>query len=98
MATRSDAELAERLGPVLSTLENEQREGVWREAEALGIDDRPTVEAMFHLHVAAMRGIAIALNVSGNEAVAEASMRLLRRHKRRLTGELLTWSGADPDA
>jgi hypothetical protein len=89
MASRSDVELAERLAPVIAALESFQRENVWEAARALGIQDRETVVAMVQLHVAAMRGIAIELNVQGDELAAEVCMRLLNRYKRFLTDDLL---------
>lgn len=90
MASRSELELSERLAPVIASLESFQRESVWETARDLGIKDRDTVVTMVRLHVAAMRGIAIELNVLGNEKVAEDCMALLNRYKRFLTGELLT--------
>ena len=90
MASRSELELAERLAPVIASLEAYQRESVWETARDLGIKDRDTVVTMVRLHVAAMRGIAIELNVLGNEKVAEDCMDLLNHYKRFLTGELLT--------
>ena len=89
MASRSDPELSDRLVPVVASLEQFQREGVWELAQELGIKHRDTVLAMVRLHVAAMRGIAIELNLTGDAKAAEESMRLLNHYKRRLTGELL---------
>jgi len=95
MASRSELELAERLAPVIASLESFQRESVWETARDLGVKDRETVVTMVRLHVAAMRGIAIELNVLGNEQVAEDCMALLNRYKRFLTSELLTKPGLE---
>jgi AcrR family transcriptional regulator len=89
MASRADAALAARLPAVVEAFESQQREDVWRLAQGLGITDRDQIEAMVRLHRAAMRGLAIELNLQGNPEAAEASMRLLGRYKRHLTGELL---------
>lgn len=96
MASRSDPLLAERLAPVIANLEVSQRENVWQTASELGIRDREKVLTMVRLHVAAMRGIAIELNLSGNLAEAEASMRLLSDYKRKLTEELLAAAQTAP--
>jgi AcrR family transcriptional regulator len=90
MATRADATLAERLPAVVQALEARQRQGVWRMAERLGVTDRKTVEAMVRLHRAALRGLAIELNLTGDREEVEASVRLLEHYKRVITGELLT--------
>jgi hypothetical protein len=101
MATRADKALAERLPTVVQAFENKQRTDVWRMAQAIGLTDEATVEAMVRLHRAAMRGLAIELNLTGNTAQVEASMRLLEHYKRVLTGELITRSTGkslvDPD-
>lgn len=89
MASRSDAHLALRLAPVVKRLEDDQRDGVWRLAESIGIRDRDTVQAMVRLHIAAMRGLALERNLTGNEPDAEAGIALLHRHKRGALGELL---------
>lgn len=90
MAARADAALAERLSKVVETFENQQREDVWRMAESLGITDQAAVEAMIRLHRAAMRGLAIELNLQKNRAAVDASVDILESYKRFLTGKLLT--------
>jgi AcrR family transcriptional regulator len=90
MGSRSDQELATRLPAVMQSLETYQREGVWEQAQSVGIRDRETVEAMEILHKAAMRGLAIDLMFSGDSKRAEAAMKLLSRYKHLLTGELVT--------
>ncbi|WP_374469618.1 TetR/AcrR family transcriptional regulator [Phenylobacterium sp.] len=90
MATRADSALAERLPAVVTAFEARQREDVWRLAQRIGIRDREQVDTMVRLHRAAMRGLAIELSLTGDRAAAEASMRLLERYKRMLTGELVT--------
>lgn len=94
MATKADAALAERLPQVVQAFEDKQISDVWRMAQGLGIHDRPTVEAMIRLHRAAVRGLAIELNLKDNREQVEASMRLLEHYKRIVTGEMVT---ASPD-
>ena len=92
MATRADAALAERLPEVVQAFEGKQQADSWRMAQAAGVSDRPTVEAMVRLHRAALRGLAIELNLAHNPQEVEASIRLLEHYKRSLTGELVTAS------
>lgn len=89
MGSRSDAELGERFPAVNEALEKYQREGVWEQAQSIGITDRAQVEAMSWLHNAAMRGLAMELMFSKDIRRANASMKLLRRYKGWLTGELV---------
>jgi len=90
MGSRSDPELGERFPAVIESLEKYQREGVWEQAQSVGITDKATVEAMVHLHNAAMRGLALELMFSRDQKKADSAMALLRRYKRQLTGELMT--------
>lgn len=90
MGSRSDKELRARLPAVIAALETYQREGVWEQAQSVGITDKETVEAMEHLHKAAMRGLALDLMFSRDEKKAAAAMRLLVRYKHELTGSLVT--------
>ena len=55
-----------------------------------GIHDRTQIEAMTWLHNAAMRGLAMELMFSKDTRKANAAMKLLRRYKAWLTGELVT--------
>jgi AcrR family transcriptional regulator len=90
MATRADKALAERLPAVVQAFETKQKTDVWRMAQDLGIHDEATVEAMIRLHRAAVRGLAIEMNLTNNRAQVEESMRLLEHYKRLVTGELIT--------
>jgi AcrR family transcriptional regulator len=90
MGSRSDRELGERFPAVIESLEKYQREGVWEQAQSVGITDKAQIEAMVHLHTAAMRGLALELMFSGDQKKAGAAMELLRRYKHKLTGELVT--------
>lgn len=90
MGSRSDAELGARFPAVIEALEKYQREGVWEQAQSAGITDRTQIEAMTWLHNAAMRGLALELMFSKDVRKANAAMKLLRRYKAWLTGELVT--------
>jgi AcrR family transcriptional regulator len=92
MGSRSDKELGERFPAVIASLEKYQREGVWEQAQSAGITDKATIEAMVHLHNAAMRGLALELMFSRDEKKATSAMKLLVRYKRKLTGDLVTKS------
>jgi AcrR family transcriptional regulator len=90
IGSRSDPEMAERFPAVIEALEKYQREEVWEQAQSVGIADKATIEAMVHLHTAAMRGLALELMFSGDQKRAAAAMKLLVRYKRELTGSLVT--------
>jgi AcrR family transcriptional regulator len=89
MGSRSDKELGARFPAVIAALETYQREGVWEQAQSIGITDKASVEAMTYLHNAAMRGLVLELMFSGNAKKAASAMKLLRRYKDALTGELV---------
>lgn len=90
MGSRSDPELGARFPAVIEALEKHQREGVWEQAQSVGITDKKQIEAMTWLHNAAMRGLAMELMFSKDLAKATAAMKLLKRYKMWLTGQLVT--------
>ena len=89
MGSRSDPELGARFPAVIAALEKHQREGVWEQAQSVGITDKEQIEAMTWLHNAAMRGLAIELMFSKDLPKATAAMKLLKRYKMWLTGQLV---------
>lgn len=89
MGSRSDPELGARFPAVNEALEKYQREGVWEQAQSIGITDKAQVEAMAWLHNAAMRGLAMELMFSKDIRRANSAMKLLKRYKGWLTGELV---------
>ncbi len=90
MGSRSDPDLGARFPAVIEALEKSQREGVWEQAQSVGITDKTQIEAMTWLHNAAMRGLAMELMFSKNIRKANMAMKLLRRYKTQLTGDLVT--------
>jgi AcrR family transcriptional regulator len=90
MGSRSDPELGARFPAVIEALEKYQREGVWEQAQNVGITDRGQIEAMTWLHNAAMRGLAMELMFTRDTGKASQAMKLLQRYKNWLTGELVT--------
>jgi len=89
MGSRSDPELGARFPAVNEALEKYQREGVWEQAQSVGITDKAQIEAMTWLHNAAMRGLAMELMFSKDIRRANSAMKLLKRYKGWLTGELV---------
>jgi len=89
MGSRSDPDLGARFPAVIAALEKRQREGVWEQAQSIGITDRSQIEAMTWLHNAAMRGLAMELMFSRDVPRTNAAMKLLRRYKSLLTAELV---------
>lgn len=88
MGSRSDPELAARFPAVNAALEKYQREGVWEQAQSAGITDKAAIEAMVHLHNAAMRGLVLDLMFSGDGKRAETAMKMLVRYKKQLANDL----------
>jgi AcrR family transcriptional regulator len=86
---RGDPDLAAKLTPVLQDYDDRQRQAVWEQAQSAGIIDRASIEAMCHLHIAAMRGLALGLPFSRSSTREQASVGLLQRYKRKLTSDLL---------
>jgi AcrR family transcriptional regulator len=89
MGSRSDPELAVRFPAVNEALEKYQREGVWEQAQSVGIKDKAAIEAMVHLHNAAMRGLVLDLMFSKDRKRADAAMKMLVRYKKQLTADLI---------
>lgn len=89
MGSRSDKELGERFPAVIASLESYQLEGVWEQAQSVGIVDKEPIVAMVRLHNAAMRGLTLDLMFSKDGARAQAAMELLAKYKCDLTGELV---------
>jgi hypothetical protein len=94
MGSRSDPELGERFPAVIEALEKYQRDGVWGQAQSIGITDKAQIEAMTWLHNAAMRGLAMELMFSRDTARAGAAMKLLTRYKGWLTDDLVAPNAA----
>jgi AcrR family transcriptional regulator len=92
-AARSDKELGTRIAPVLEGLEKASAEAVWEQAQSAGITDKASIDAMTHLHIAAMRGLALTAPFLRGQARNEASVELLRRYKHELTNDLLGRKG-----
>ncbi len=90
MGSRSDPELGARFPAVIEALEKHQREGVLEQAQSIGITNKEQIEAMTWLHNAAMRGLAMELMFSKDLAKASQAMKLLKRYKMWLTGQLVT--------
>ena len=92
LAGRDASELDESgvAAAVIESLERYQREGVWEQAQSVGITDKAEIEAMTYLHNASMRGLAIELMFSKDTKKAGAAMKLLKRYKSWLTGQLVT--------
>ncbi|MBI1358674.1 MAG: TetR family transcriptional regulator [Alphaproteobacteria bacterium] len=88
MGSRSDPELGARFPAVHEALERYQREGVWETAKEAGITDKASIEAMIHLHNAAMRGLVLDLMYSKDRKRTDSAMKLLLRYKKQLAADL----------
>ena len=81
IAARSDRALAERLPGIIQAIEERRHDNVWLVAEEAAITDRVEVDAMVTLHMAAMRGLAIELMFTQDQAVVDKAYELLKRYK-----------------
>jgi AcrR family transcriptional regulator len=78
LATRSDAELAARFGPLYERIKNRSLVQMERLMATAGVaGDRKTVEAVTRLHVAALRGLAIEWTMERNPKRLEDAIALL---------------------
>jgi AcrR family transcriptional regulator len=89
MASRSDKDLSARFPAVNEALETYQSQGVWEQAQSVGIHDREAIQSMIWLHNAAMRGLVLDYMFSKKIERAEAAMKLLQQYKRVLTADLV---------
>ena len=93
IAARSDPALAERLPDIIQAIEERRHDNVWEVAEEAGIEDRDQVDAMVTLHMAAMRGLAIELMFTQDQAMVDRAYALLKRYKTGLMEALIAEAG-----
>ena len=93
IAARSDRALAERLPDIIQAIEERRHDNVWEVAEEAGIEDRDQVDAMVTLHMAAMRGLAIELMFTQDQAMVDRAYALLKRYKTGLMEALIAETG-----
>ena len=94
VAARSDRALAQRLAPVAELIDRETYNLVWAVAEEAGITDRPAVEDMVHLHLAAMRGLTVELMYGRKLDDTAAAIALLKRYKAFLMDQIAPRAGS----
>jgi len=95
IAARSDPALAERLPEIIQAIEERRHDNVWAVAEEAGIVDREQVDAMVTLHMAAMRGLAIELMFTQDQAMVDRAYALLKRYKTGLMEALIAEAGGE---
>lgn len=95
IAARSDRALAERLPDIIQAIEERRHDNVWEVAEEAGIEDRDQVDAMVTLHMAAMRGLAIELMFTQDQAMVDRAYALLKRYKTGLMEALIAEAGKE---
>ena len=89
MAARSDKVLAAKLPDMFNSIEQNRRQRMWELAQVIGIEDREAIDAMVGLHMAAMRGLAMELLVTGDRDQVERSFDLLKAYKNTLITGLI---------
>jgi len=90
MGARGDPELATRYPEIQREIEQDQRDNFWRRAQAAGIKDRKTTDALVVLTLATMRGFSIErVYDPGSEAFAGA-VELFRQARARILEDLIS--------
>lgn len=90
LAMRGDEELEQRLAAVIGELDRFNLSGTFKVGHRAGIENERLLEAMHHLHYAAMRGLVIdALFLSDKDKLAD-SLALLLWYKKMLTATALS--------
>ncbi|HEX4199224.1 MAG TPA: TetR/AcrR family transcriptional regulator [Caulobacteraceae bacterium] len=89
MGSRSDPELAKRLGPLQRRIEATSRTTVERFLKEGGFSNLPEANAMRRLFVAAVRGLSIDLMLLKDRAELDEAIQLLKRLLRALSDGLI---------
>lgn len=89
MGSRSDPELASRLGPLQRWIEQASRTTVEQALKEGGFPDLPEANAMRRLFVAAVRGLSIDLMLLEDRAELDQAIELLKRLLRALSDGLV---------
>lgn len=79
LASRSEPELADRLGRLNARLEARHRDLVWNQLRRMGLTDRAESDAMVALYSAALRGLSIDALFPEARDHTEAAVKLLKQ-------------------
>jgi AcrR family transcriptional regulator len=80
MATRGDAQLRKGFAPFIKQMREMRGNAATLVAGDLGVSDKTTVATMLYLHQATLRGLAIHLLCTGDEAAVEDARRLFTHY------------------
>jgi AcrR family transcriptional regulator len=81
LASRSDKAFGARFAALNADLDERHKAWMWGLAQAAGIKDKASIEAMATLYTAALRGLAIDLLQPGFRAKVDAAVALLRDYQ-----------------
>jgi AcrR family transcriptional regulator len=89
LATRSDPQLRDGFAPFIKQMRDMRHQAATLVAGDLGVRDLSTVSTMLYLHQATLRGLAIHLLCTGDEAAVEAARQLFTRYSHSFAEELM---------
>lgn len=84
----TDPEVDARVKARLEKIAEGEREGLWRAAEAFGLEDKQSMLKIGHLHRATMRGLLIEKRIAGDAYDEAAGMELLDYYRGMLSMKL----------
>lgn len=79
LGSRSDPELARKLAPLNTRLDERHRDAVWALSKALGATERAPVDAMVQLYSATLRGLSVDALFPESRQHVEAAVALLKK-------------------
>jgi AcrR family transcriptional regulator len=89
LASRSDRALKKRMAPLVQQMGQLREEAAARMMSSLGINDQDAMVDVMHIHLAALRGLAIELLFTSTPEEIERSRELLTRYEHTLVKELM---------
>jgi AcrR family transcriptional regulator len=89
LASRSDRALKKRLAPLIQQMSMLRTEAALRMMSSVGINDMDVMIDLLHIHLAALRGLAIDLLFTEKPEEVERSRNLLTRYEHTLARELM---------
>lgn len=89
MATRSDPQLRKGFAPFIAQMRDMRRQAAGMVAKDLDVSDTASVATMLYLHQATLRGLAVHLLSTGDEAAVEGARRLFTHYSHTFARELI---------
>lgn len=89
LATRSDPQLRKGFAPFIKEMREMRTRAAMGLAADIGVEDQATVTTMLYLHQATLRGLAVHLLCTNDEAGVEDARRLFTRYSHAFAEELI---------